>query len=118
MDMTRIKDMQNYQGENEGFISLNAAIWKRAVEDEFKKAKHILFGYIKYDVYKIKGKRINKKLIQKGIDVLSPSVLTTVRNNIYNESLKWPQNSQCRYDYSHHKTELLKLIKQWMGVTG
>jgi len=114
MDMTRIKDMQNYQGENEGFISLNAAIWKRAVEDEFKKAKHILFGYMLYEIGRINGKEIKKSTVQKAIDMISPELLKTVRQNIYKESQKWPDNGKRGHGYDLYKREIVEIVKKLM----
>jgi len=114
MDTTRIKDMQNYNGENEGFISLNAAIWKRAVEDEFKKAKHILYGYIQYEIGRINGREIKKQTIQKAIDMISPKLLKTVQQNIYKESQRWPDNGKRGHGYDSYKRETVEIVKKLM----
>jgi hypothetical protein len=110
----RVSETPNYQGEKEGFISLNNAIWKMAVEDEFKKAKGILFGHLQYEIVRINGKKIQKETIQKAIDIVSPELLKDARKNIYKESQKWPDNSRKAHSYGMYKAAALGIVTELM----
>jgi len=127
MDYERIKEMDGYEGDRNGFIELNNAIWGKAVEDELKHQKARLFQDItekvftcllKFDKekrntyakvesiiterYRIPGLKLVKQL-ESTIEEFHDNLKKSVQNKVYRESLEWPDNIKNKKDLEYEK---------------
>jgi hypothetical protein len=127
MDNTRIRDIENYQGDAEGFINLNNAVWSKAIDDEFKYQKLRIFldtsekifnALLKYEAdsrntyvkvgkivgheYGLAGIKLAKKLEQV-TEEHGKQLKKAVQNKIYEESVRWPRNVKNRKDSEYEK---------------
>jgi len=116
MQNVRIKDIEGYKGNDDGFAKLYAAIWQKAVEDELKHqmarllmdtSESLFSALLKYDrqdrntytkVSRLVGLEYGAqgiKLVQK-LEVLigdsKEAVKKAVQAKIYREAEDWPDN--------------------------
>ena len=127
MEPTRIKDTKNYKGNTDGFATLNAAIWAKAVECEYKYQKARMFldtsekifnVLARYDKdsrntfvkverivgkeYGLAGAKLAKRL-ELIIDEHGKQIKRAVQNKIYEESIKWPDSIKNKKDPEYEK---------------
>jgi hypothetical protein len=133
----RISEIKGYNGDNNGFASLNCAIWGKALEDELRLQKvRLLFDVserafnvlLKYDkekrntytkieriVASIHGEQ-GLKMVQRlesKIEMYQKDLQKAVQHKIYRESLAWPNNKnrkdpEYEEEYSKIKGDVLK----------
>lgn len=117
-DSVRIKDIEGYKGNDDGFARLYAAIWERAVEDEYKHqmarllidtSSKLFSGLLKYDrpdrntyakvsrlvglEYGVQGIKLAQKL-ETIIDESREAIKKAVQAKIYREAEAWPDNKR------------------------
>ena len=117
-DSVRIKDIEGYKGDDNGFAMLYAAIWGKAVEDELRRqmtrllidtSGRLFSGLLKYKKayrntyakvnrlvgleYGIQGKRLVREL-ETLIDENKAAIKKAVQAKIYRESEAWPNDHE------------------------
>jgi hypothetical protein len=115
-DSVRIKDIEGYKGNDDGFARLYAAIWAKAVEDELRHqmarllmdtSESLFSALLKYDrpdrntyakvsrlvglEYGAQGIKLAQKL-EMLIDESREAVKKAVQAKIYREAEAWPDN--------------------------
>ena len=117
-DSVRIKDIEDYKGNDDGFARLYAAIWARALEDELghqmtrllmdtsSKLFNALLKYDKADrnTYTKIGRIVSREYGAQGIrfmrelealiDDSKEAVKKAVQAKIYREAEAWPENKR------------------------
>lgn len=118
MDDKRISEIENYNGDTDGFLRLYAAIWEKAVEDEQKHqmtrllidtSGKLFSGLLKYEKndrntyakvsrlvgleYGTQGIRLMQKL-EMLIDESREAIKKAVQSKIYREAEAWPDNKR------------------------
>ena len=115
-DSVRIKDIEGYKGNDDGFARLYAAIWERAIKDELghqmtrlllDTSSKVFSALLKYDkadrnTYTKIGRIVSReygaqgiRLVQKLealIDDSKEAVKKAVQAKIYREAEDWPDN--------------------------
>jgi hypothetical protein len=115
-DSVRIKDIEGYKGNDDGFARLYAAIWERALEDELRHqmtrllmdtSSKLFNALLKYDkadrntftkVSRLVGLEYGTpgiQLVQKLemlIDESREAIKKAVQFRIYKEAEAWPEN--------------------------
>lgn len=124
MNNLRIKEIDSYKGDTDGFASLNNAIWSKAVDDEYRHQKarmlidtservfSILLKYDKEDrntfikINRIIGATLCglSKRLETMLDSSSNRIKKAVQNKIYRESLAWPNNKRNDPEYEKEYT--------------
>lgn len=114
--MQRIKDIEGYKGDTDGYIRLYAAIWEKAVEDELRHqmarllidtSEKLFSGLLRYDKpdrntytkvsrlvgleYGAQGLKLMQKL-EMLIDESREAIKKAVQAKIYREAEEWPDN--------------------------
>jgi hypothetical protein len=114
--MQRIKDIEGYKGDTDGYIRLYAAIWSRAAEDELRHqmarllidtSERLFSGLLKYDKadrntyakvsrlvgleYGAQGLKLAQTL-ELLIDESKEAIKKAVQAKIYREAEDWPDN--------------------------
>lgn len=116
--MQRIKDIEEYKGDTDGYIRLYAAIWAKAVEDERRHqmsrlmvdtSEKLFSGLLRYDkpdrntyvkVSRLVGLEYGTpgiQLVQRLemlIDESREAIKKAVQAKIYREAEDWPENSR------------------------
>ena len=127
MNNLRIKEIDSYKGDSDGFSRLYAAIWEKAVESEYRYQKQrllldtsenifdVLLKYERDDraslvkISRIVAERYGKsscKLVdrlEKLIEQQHKALKVAVQNKTYEESLKWPHNKKHSKDPEFEK---------------
>ena len=112
----RIKDIEGYKGDTDGYIRLYAAIWERAVEDELRHqmtrllldtSSKLFSALLKYDkkerntyakVSRLVGLEYGTQGIQRMqklemlIDESREAIKKAVQLRVYREAEAWPEN--------------------------
>ena len=116
--MQRIKDIEGYKGDTDGYIRLYAAIWEKAVEDERRHqmsrlmvdtSEKLFSGLLRYDKpdrntyakvsrlvgmeYGAQGLKLAQTL-ELLIDESKEAIKKAVQAKIYREAEDWPENSR------------------------
>lgn len=116
MDDKRISEIENYNGDTDGFLRLYAAIWARATEDEQKHqmarllidtSGKLFSGLLRYEKtdrntyakvsrlvgleYGAQGIRLMQKL-EMLIDESKEAIKKAVQAKVYREAEAWPEN--------------------------
>jgi hypothetical protein len=142
MEYKRISEIENYEGDKNGFLSLNDAIWRNAVDEEYKHQKSRLLmelserffpALLKYDrdsrrsyvkIQAIVGSKygavgletMNKLEIE--IEEHSYILKKSVQSKVHRETFKWPDNPRGKKDvkfekeYKHIKQSILASLVQ------
>ena len=121
--MQRVKDIEGYKGDTDGYIRLYAAIWEKAVEDELRHqmsrlmvdtSEKLFSGLLRYDkpdrntyakVSRLVGLEHGGqgiKLVQKLemlIDESREAIKKAVQAKIYREAEDWPENGRKYPEY-------------------
>lgn len=116
MDDKRISEIENYNGDTDGFLRLYAAIWEKAVEDEQKHqmarllidtSGKLFSGLLKYEkndrntyakVSRIIGREYGTQGLQLAqkletlIDESREAIKKAVQLRVYREAEAWPEN--------------------------
>jgi hypothetical protein len=115
-DSVRIKDIEGYKGNDDGFARLYAAIWSKAVEDELRHqmarllmdtSESLFSALLKYDrqdrntyskvsrlvglEYGVQGIKLAQQL-EMLIDESREAIKKAVQAKIYREAEAWPDN--------------------------
>jgi len=116
--MQRIKDIEGYKGDTDGYIRLYAAIWAKAVEDELRHqmsrllidtSERLFSRLLRYDKpdrntyakvsrlvgleYGAPGIQLMQQL-EMLIDESREAIKKAVQAKIYREAEDWPENSR------------------------
>jgi hypothetical protein len=114
-----------YNDFDRGYMELNAAMWKQAVDDEIKLQKQRLFDelwnlYSYITIVNVFDKEFVDNITEEAFN--NGTIDKAIRFKIYRESMRWPNNIKNERDaeyekvYIKVKNELINKIREKEAV--
>lgn len=138
----RIKDIEGYKGNNDGFAKLYAEIWKKAIKDEFghqmtrlllDTSSKLFSALLKYDKkerntyakvsrlvgleYGAQGMQLMQKL-EMLIDESKDAIKKAVQFKVYREAEAWPKNKRKCPEYEKAYTQIREGVLIMLAEVG